>query len=50
MNFICVILGIAVLSDGLFKMQMSLDAKRFGIREWWLILHLLSLPQHLALY
>lgn len=37
MNFICVILGIAVLSDGLFKMQMSLDAKRFGIREWWLI-------------
>lgn len=37
LNFICVILGVAVLSDGLFKIQMSLDAKRFGIREWWLI-------------
>ena len=37
LNFICVILGVAVLSDGLFKIQMSLDAKRCGIREWWLI-------------
>lgn len=38
MTFICVILGISVLSDGLFKIQMSLDARRFGIRQWWLIL------------
>lgn len=40
MNFICVALGIAILADGLFKIQISVDAKRFGIRWWWLILTL----------
>ena len=30
-------LGIVVLTDGLFKMQMSVDARRFGLRQWWVI-------------
>ena len=38
MDFMCMILGIAVASDGFFKVQMSLDAKRFGLSTWWLIL------------
>lgn len=35
---ICVLMGCTVLADGLFKIQISIDAKRFGIRKWWLIL------------
>lgn len=38
MSFLCVILGIAVLADGLLKIQTSLDARRFGLRSWPLIL------------
>lgn len=38
MNFICIALGIAILADGLFKIQISVDARYFGIRWWWLIL------------
>lgn len=38
MNFLAVILGIPVLADGLFKIQIALDSQRFGIRCWWLIL------------
>lgn len=38
MNFICITLGLSFLADGLFKVQISLDSKRFGIRRWWLIL------------
>ena len=30
--------GICVLADSLFKIQISLDARVFGIRAWWLIL------------
>ena len=38
MNFLCVALGIAILADGLFKIQISVDSKAFGITNWWLIL------------
>lgn len=38
MSFLCLILGIAVAVDGWFKVQMALDARRFGLRSWWLIL------------
>ena len=38
MNFICVALGITFLADGLLKVQMSLDARRFGLKSWWAIL------------
>lgn len=40
MSFICVVLGILILADGLFKIQIAVDSKRFGIRLWWLILAL----------
>ena len=35
--FLCIALGISILADGLFKMQIAIDAKRFGIGAWWLI-------------
>lgn len=38
MSFICIVLGISVLADGLFKIQIAFDSRRFGIRLWWLIL------------
>ena len=38
MSFLCIILGITTLADGLLKIQTSLDARRFGLRTWWLIL------------
>ena len=38
MSFFCIVLGICVLTDGLFKIQIALDAKRFGIRKWWLVM------------
>ena len=31
-------IGVIVLIDAVFKIQTSLDAKRFGISKWWLIL------------
>ena len=37
LGFICVAIGIAILADGLFRIQMSMDAKQFGIKKWWLI-------------
>ncbi len=37
MNFFGIILGVCVLSDGLFKIQIALDAKAFGITQWWFI-------------
>ena len=40
MNLICMILGIEIIADGLFKVQTSLDARRFGLNTWWLILSL----------
>ena len=40
MSFLCVLLGIPVLADGLFKLQISMDSRRFGIRRWWLVLAL----------
>ncbi|MBQ3912040.1 MAG: DUF308 domain-containing protein [Lachnospiraceae bacterium] len=38
MNFLCVALGIAILADGLFKVQIAVDSKTFGIGRWWLIM------------
>ena len=40
MTFICIALGISILTDGLFKVQIALDSKRFGIKSWWVILTL----------
>lgn len=38
MDFICIAAGVSILADGLFKIQIAIDARRFGIRDWWLIL------------
>ncbi len=38
MVFICALLGISILLDGLFKIRIAMDSKRFGIKSWWLIL------------
>lgn len=38
MDFICVTMGVAILADGLFKIQISVDARRFGIPSWWTVL------------
>ena len=40
MVVICISLGSFLLIDGLFKVQIALDAKKFGIEQWWLILML----------
>lgn len=37
MNFIFIAMGIAILTDGLFKIQIAMDSRRFGIGTWWLI-------------
>ena len=34
----CTIFGILILSNALFKVQIAVEAKRFGIVKWWLIL------------
>lgn len=38
MTFICISVGLYILADSLFRMHISLEAKRFGISRWWLIL------------
>lgn len=38
LNFICIALGLTVLADGISKIRISIESKRFGIHEWWLIL------------
>lgn len=37
LNFFAVMFGIPVLTDGLFKLQIAVDSRRFGIHRWWLI-------------
>ena len=32
-----VVIGVIALSDGLFKLQTALDARRFGLDRWWMI-------------
>lgn len=34
----CVLLGLLILADALFKIRITLDAKKFGIEQWWLLL------------
>ena len=40
LDFLFTTLGVAVLTDGLYKVQIAVDAKRFGISTWWLTLAL----------
>lgn len=43
LNVLAVLSGIPVLADGLFKIQIALDSRSFGIRRWWLVLMLAAL-------
>ena len=43
LSFLCVMFGIPVLADGLFKIQIAMDSRQFGIRNWWLVLVLAAL-------
>ena len=40
LSFLCVALGVAILVDGLLKIQTALDARRFGLEAWPFILAL----------
>ena len=40
LDFLFTALGVAVLTDGLYKVQIAVDARRFGISTWWLTLAL----------
>lgn len=48
-TFLCITLGLFILTDGLFKIQIAMEAKRFGIPEWWLILAIAILAGGLGL-
>ena len=39
-GFLCVLCGIPVLADGLFKIQIAVDSRRFGLPRWWLVMAL----------
>ncbi|MGM9974474.1 MAG: HdeD family acid-resistance protein [Clostridiaceae bacterium] len=36
-SIILLALGIIILAEGLFKIQMAIDARHFGLSKWWLI-------------
>jgi len=38
LDTICIAVGLAFMMDGLLKIQISVDARAFGIRQWWMIL------------
>ena len=38
LSFVIAVIGVCVITDALFKVETSLQAKRFGIGAWWLIL------------
>mgnify|MGYP004687990911 CR=1 FL=1 len=40
LSFLCLTLGIAIMADGLFKLQSAMDARRFGLSQWGLLLGL----------
>ena len=37
-TLLVVVMGVETVADGLFRLQTSLDARRFGLEKWWLIL------------
>ena len=38
LNFICIANGLIILADGISKIRIAAESKRFGINQWWLIL------------
>ena len=39
-NVFALVLGIELLADNLFKVQTAMEARRFGLGTWWLMLAL----------
>ena len=35
MSFFPIVIGIFIMVDGVFKIQTSVDAQRFGLTNWW---------------
>ena len=42
-SVLCLVLGVEIVTDGLFKIQTALDARRFGLNTWWLMLVLAAI-------
>lgn len=38
MSIVAFIVGLFMLVEGVFKVQTAVDARRFGLKGWWLIL------------
>ncbi len=38
MSFLCTVFGILILTDGMLRIGIAMDARPFGIPLWWLIL------------
>ena len=49
MNFLFIALGIAILTDGLFKIRIAAEARSFGIGSWWLTMLLAVLTAAVGL-
>lgn len=39
-NVLALVLGVELLADNLFKVQTAMEARRFGLGTWWLMLAL----------
>ena len=39
-NLLGLVLGVEMVADNLFKIQTALEARRFGLNTWWLLLAL----------
>ncbi len=39
-NTLCLVLGVEMVTDNLLKIQTALEARRFGLNTWWLMLAL----------
>jgi len=39
-NLLALVLGVEMVADNLFKIQTALEARRFGLATWWLLLAL----------
>ena len=38
LDTLCFAIGMVIVADALLKLQTAVDAKRFGLKSWWLIL------------
>jgi len=47
-NLLLMAIGIAQLAESLFKIQIAIDSRKFGIKNWWGILSLAILSGSMA--